>query len=167
MTEASEELGKNELVTVRDTNYNPDTAVTIAQDLIQAGEEFGIMFVMDEDMAAAVTRMLESQGLLNNPIKVIAQNGSPAGIPLIKDGKLLYTISSSPGWEGLVAYLALHNHVTGASEELNQRLVLPVIPVTEENIDDPTKVVPWEPDAIYWDITGQYFPQLLDYQNAQ
>jgi ribose transport system substrate-binding protein len=165
MEEKAKELGQNELVSIHDTDYSPDKAVSVAQDLVQAGEEFGIMFVMDEDMAGAVARMLEGQGLLNNPIKLISQNGSTAGIPLIKDGKLLYTISSSPGWEGLVAYLALHNHVIGKTTEVNQRLVLPVIPVTEENIDDPKQVVPWEPDPIYWELTQEYFPALLEYKN--
>ena len=164
MEERAAELGKNPLVAVRETKYSPDTAVSLAQDLVQAGEEFGILFVMDEDMAAAVIRMLERQGLLGNPIKVIAQNGSPAGIPLVKDGKLLYTISSSPGWEGLIAYLALHNFVTGARSEVGQHLVLPVIEVNNDNIDDPHQVVPWEPNPIYWELTEQYFPELLKYK---
>lgn len=163
MTERAAELGVNELVDIYDTDYNPATAVNVAQDLVQSGEEFGIMFVMDEDMAAAVIRMLENEGLLNNPIKVIAQNGSPAGIPLLQEGKLLYTISSSPGWEGLVAYLALHNNVIGHSDEMNQHFILPVIPVTEENVDDPHIVVPWSPVPVYWEVTYQYFPQLLEY----
>jgi ribose transport system substrate-binding protein len=163
MSERAAELGVNELVEIYDTDYNPTTAVNVAQDLVQSGEEFGIMFVMDEDMAAAVIRMLENEDLLNNPIKVIAQNGSPAGIPLLQDGKLLYTISSSPGWEGLVAYLALHNHVIGATEETDQHFILPVIPVTEDNVDDPHVVVPWVPDPVYWEVTYQWFPQLLEY----
>lgn len=167
MTERAEELGVNELVTVRETKYSPDTAVTLAQDLVQAGEEFGILFVMDEDMAAAVIRMLERQGLLNNPIKVIAQNGSPAGIPLVKEGKLLYTISSSPGWEGLIAYLALHNNVIGERDAVNDHFVLPVIEVNEQNIDDPMQVVPWEPSDVYWTLTELYFPELLEYRTGQ
>ncbi len=166
MQERSEELGQNTLVEIHDTDYNPNTAVNVAQDLLEAGEEFGIMFVMDEDMAAAVIRMLEGRGVLNNPIKIIAQNGSTAGIPLVKDGKLLYTISSSPGWEGLIAYLALHNHVIGAASEVNQQFMLPVIEVTEENIDDPRAVVPWEIDPIYWELTEEYFPALLEYKSA-
>lgn len=165
MEERAAELGSNPLVAVRETKYSPDTAVSLAQDLVQSGDEFGILFVMDEDMAAAVIRMLERQGLLNNPIKVIAQNGSPAGIPLVKDGKLLYTISSSPGWEGLIAYLALHNNVLGAIEAVGQHLVLPVIEVNNDNIDDPRQVVPWEPGEIYWELTEQYFPALLDYRD--
>lgn len=161
MTEKAEELGVNELVTIEETEYSPDKARDLAQDLLYSGEEFGLLFVMDEDMATAVIRMLENEGALDDPIKVFAQNGSPAGIPLLQQDKLKYTISSSPGWEGFVAYHALNNYVQGCTDEMNQQIMLPVIPVTPENVDDPTQVVPWEPDPIYWELTQTHFPELL------
>ena len=86
MKETSEKLGKNKLLEVRSAHYNPNEAVNVAQDLVESGLDFGVMFIMNEDMSAAVIRMLDSRKLLNNPIKVIAQNGSTAGIPLVKDG---------------------------------------------------------------------------------
>ena len=161
MTERAEELGVNELVTIEETKYSPDTAVSLAQDLINSGEEFGLLFVMDEDMSTAVIRMLRNDGYLDNPIKVFAQNGSPAGIPLLEEGSLKYTISSSPGWEGFVAYHALNNFVQGCTDATNQQIMLPVIPVTPENVSDPMQVVPWEPSDVYWDVTNQYLPDLL------
>ena len=42
-------------------------------------------------------------------------------------------------------------------------LMLPIMPVTMENIDQKDKVVPWEVDPIWWDLTKQYFPELLEY----
>jgi ribose transport system substrate-binding protein len=161
MTERAEELGVNELVTIEETKYSPDNAVALAQDLINSGEEFGLLFVMDEDMSTAVIRMLRNDGYLDNPIKVFAQNGSPAGIPLLEEGSLKYTISSSPGWEGFVAYHALNNYVSGCTDATNEQIMLPVIPVTPETVADPTLVVPWEPSDLYWDITEQYLPDLL------
>ncbi len=160
MEDMSKKLGKNELLTVRAGRYDPSVAVNVAQDLIASGLDFTILFVMNEDMAAAVIRMLKEQGLLGK-IKVIAQNGSPAGLPLIKDGTLSYTISSSPGWEGLVSYYALHNYVTGKNTELNQAIMLPIMPVNLENIDDKSKVVPWEVDPIFWELTKTYFPDMI------
>lgn len=164
MIERADELGKNDLAGIEDTNYSPDNAVQIADDLLASGEDFSIMFVMDEDMAGAVIRSYSDKGVLNDPITIISQNGSPAGIPLVRDGSLSYTISSSPGWEGLVAYLALHNNVIGERSEVDEAFVLPVIPVTQDNIDDPTKVVPWEPTDVYWDLTEEWFPELLTYK---
>ena len=162
MTTKAEELGVNELVGIQETGYSPDNAAQLAQDLLFAGEDFGLLFVMDEDMASAVIRMLGNEGVLNDPIKVFAQNGDPdVGVQLLQDGSLHYTISSSPGWEGFVAYHALNNYVSGCTDEINQHIVLPVIEVTEDNMDDPTQVVPWVPDDIYWELTETHYPELL------
>jgi ribose transport system substrate-binding protein len=116
-------------------------------------------------MGAAVMRMLKEKGVLNNPIKVISENGSTVGLELIKAGDLSYSISSSPGWEGYIAYLALHNNVIGAKTDINQQIYLPIIEINAENIDDPKVVVPWEvvPD-VYESLTQSWFPELLEYR---
>lgn len=162
MEERMEELGQNEIVVIREGEYNPSVAVDKVQDLIQSGEEFDIIWVMNEDMAAAVVRYLEGDGLLDD-YTVIAQNGSPAGIELVREGKIDYTLSSSPGWEGMVAALALYDYVTGGTTEINKHIMLPVTEVTEDTIDDPTKVVPWEVDPVWNDLTVSYFPEYEAY----
>jgi len=162
MKERMKELGKNEIVAVRDGKYNPPVAVNQAQDLVQSGLKFDILWIMNEDMAAAVIRYLKNQGILDQYI-VIAQNGSPVGIPLVKSGELNYTISSSPGWEGMVALLALYQYVSGDSKTINQQIMLPVIPVTKDTGLDKTQVVPWEYDPVWIQLTKQYFPKLGAY----
>ena len=162
MKERMKELGKNEIVAIRDGKYNPPVAVTQAQDLVQSGVKFDILWIMNEDMAAAVIRYLKTQGLLDQ-YTVIAQNGSPVGIPLVQSGELNYTISSSPGWEGMVALLALNQFVSGDSKQINQQIMLPVIPVGKDTILDKTKVVPWEYDPVWIQLTKQYFPTLGSY----
>ncbi len=142
MTTKSEELGKNKCVDIREGKYDPSEAVNVAQDLIASGKEFSIIYVMNEDMAAAIITMLENNGLADE-YTVIAQNGSTVGLPLVKDGSLDYTISSSPGWEGLVSFLVLDAFVTGANTATEQSVMLPIMPVNQENIDDESKVVPW------------------------
>ncbi len=154
-----EKLGKNTIVAIRDGKYNPDVAVTQAQDLIETGLDFSVIHVFNEDMAAGVIRTLKSRDLLNNPIKVISQNGSPVGVPLLKDGSLSYTISSSPGWEGFVSFLALQEHVLGKNQKLAQQIMLPITPGTKETVDDKTKYVPWDADPVWLELTAKYFPQ--------
>ena len=156
---AVQKIGKNLVVAVRDGKYNPDVAVTQAQDLIETGLDFSILFVFNEDMAAGVIRMLKARNLLNNPIKVVAENGSPVGADLLKDGSLKFTFSTSPGWEGFISFLALHEHVLGKNSKLAQQIMLPITPGTKETVDDKTKYVPWEIDPIWLDLTKQYFPQ--------
>jgi len=153
------ELGINQIVAVRDGKYTPTVAVDQAQDLIESGYDFSVLFIFNEEMAAAVVRMLKTRGLLNNPIKVITTNGAPYGIELIKEGSIKYSISTSPGWEGFVSFLALHAYTQGLITELNQQILLPNTPITPETIDDKTKVVPWDIDPIWIDLTRQYFPQ--------
>ena len=153
------ELGTNEIVAVRDTKYNPETALAHAADLVESGLDFSVVFVGNEDMAAGVIRMLDGKGLLNNPIKVIAQNGSPVGIELLKEGKLNYTISSSPGWEGMISFLALQSFVKGVNTELNQQIMLPITSITKDNCDDPMTVVNWEVDPSWIELTHKNFPQ--------
>lgn len=159
ITDTAKKLGKNKCIDIREGKYTPSVAANVAQDLVSSGKEFSIIFVMNEDMAAAVIRTLQSSGQLGR-YTIIAQNGSTAGLPLIKAGSLAYTISSSPGWEGLVSYLVLKRYVEGTDKAINQKIMLPVMPVDSSNIDDPSKVVPWVIDDIYWELNKTYFPNL-------
>jgi ribose transport system substrate-binding protein len=152
-------LGKNKIVAIRDGKYDPNVAVNQAQDLIQSGTKFSVLFVFNEEMGAAVVRSLKTSNMLNNPIKVISTNGAPYGIELVKEGSLKYSISSSPGWEGMISALALHAYTTGKIVKTNQQIMLPITPVTTATINDKTKVIPWDVDPVWLDLTKKYFPQ--------
>ncbi len=154
-----EELGQNEIVEIRDGRYDPERAVAEVEDMIEAGIDFETLFVFNEEMGAAVVRMLDARGLLNDPIRVVTTNGAPYGLELIEEGKIKYSISTSPGWEGFIAYLTLHSYVTGMNEERNRQILLPNNPITPETIDDPMKVVPWETNPVWLDLTSEYFPE--------
>ena len=41
-----EELGKNEIVAIRDGQYTPTVAVDQAQDLIESGYDFSVLFIL-------------------------------------------------------------------------------------------------------------------------
>ncbi|MBN1835086.1 MAG: sugar ABC transporter substrate-binding protein [Spirochaetales bacterium] len=161
MEEWSAKLGLT-LVDTREGKYDPNLAVDIAQDLVQSGMDFETMYVSDEDMGAAVIRMLKDRNLINNPYWVLSENGSPAGVPLLKDGSLKYTVSMSPTYEGVLGFLALHKHVLGASTEVNQQVLIPIFGITKDNMED---IVPWEPEdpEIFFTLTEKTFPELLDF----
>jgi ribose transport system substrate-binding protein len=157
----AKKLGKNPLAAIRETSYNPEKAVNLAQDLIQSGKKFQIFFVMNDDMGAAVARMLKQKGVLGD-YKIMTENGSPVGLQMLKEKSLQYSVSSSPGWEGMVAFLALYKAAQGKlSATANQKILLPVIPITQATRTDPKKVVPWEPQPIHWTLSKQYFPTLV------
>jgi ribose transport system substrate-binding protein len=153
------QLGKNTIVAVRDGRYDPNEAVNQAQDLIQSGQKFSVLFVFNDEMGVAVVRMLKTRGLLNNPIKVITTNGAPYGIVAMKEGGIKYSISSSPGWEGMISFLTLSSYVTGKITKTNQQILLPIASITPKTIDDKMKVIPWDIDAVWLDLTKKYFPE--------
>jgi ribose transport system substrate-binding protein len=161
MEEWSAKLGLT-LVDTREAKFDPNLAVDIAQDLVQSGRNFNVMYVSDEDMGAAVIRMLKDRNLINNPYWVLSENGSPAGVPLLRDGSLKYTVSMSPTYEGVLGFLALHKHVLGASTKVNQQILIPIFGITEDNVED---IVPWEPEdpEVFFELTERAFPELLDF----
>ncbi len=157
----SEKLGLT-LVDVREAKFDPNLAVNVAQDLIQSGREFDTIYVADEDMGAAVIRMLRDKKLINDPYWVLSENGSPAGVPHLKSGALKYTVSMSPTYEGVLAFFALHKYVKGASKKVNQQIMIPIFGITGANVGD---IVPWETKDpnVYFDLTKKAFPDLLKF----
>ena len=165
MQERSEELGKNKCLDIRDADYNPDKAAAAAEDLINGGLEFETIFVMQEEMAAAVVRVLKNAGKLNNPYKVISQNGQEMGIEMIKNGDMQMTISSSPGLEGYICFRMLYSQQQGKIDYKNEQKMIPITSVTQadtENID-PKVIIPWHRDPIFKELTAEYFPELMWY----
>lgn len=161
MQAKSEELGQNKCVDLRAGEYNPNVAADVAEDLVNADLDFSIIFVMNEDMAAAVITRLEDMGVLDQ-YHVIAQNGSPVGVSYFGQG-LDFTTATSPGWEGAIAAFALYDGLYNGAE-INKAVMCPYVAVTEENKDDPYTVIPWEPnDEVFTKLTIDYFPEYAEY----
>jgi ribose transport system substrate-binding protein len=153
------------VVDVRDADYHPETAASAMEDLLNGGLEFETVYVMQEEMAAAVIRVLKNAGKLNNPYRVIAQNGQPMGIDMIRDGSLSMTISSSPGLEGYICFRMLYSQVNGKINYKNEQKMVPIAAVEKKNLEplDPMIVIPWHRDPIFKDLTAQYYPELMWY----
>ncbi|MDO4492824.1 MAG: sugar ABC transporter substrate-binding protein [Clostridia bacterium] len=164
MEETAAKLGQNKLIKIEEGEYTPAVAANKAEDLVNSGLEFGILFVMNEDMAAAVRQRLEDMGVADKYI-IIAQNGSPVGVEMIKNGSLSFTISSSPGWEGFIAALALYDAAVNKEAATNVQYNLPNIAITPEtDTTNPVEVVPWEVNLeAYKTLTAEHFPALYEY----
>jgi ribose transport system substrate-binding protein len=165
MEEKSNALGVNKLLDIRTANYNPDRAAAAAEDLISGGLEFETIFVMQEEMAAAVVRVLEARGVLNNPYRVITQNGQDMGIDLVRDGKLSMTISSSPGLEGYICFRMLYSQIMGKINYHNEQKMVPIAAVLKEDAQnrDPRVVIPWHRNPIFKELTAEFYPELMWY----
>lgn len=162
MDEKSKELGKNKLLDIRDADYTPDKAAAAAEDLINGGLDFETIFVMQEEMASAVVRVLKNAGVLNNPYKVITQNGQPMGIEMVKNGDIQMTISSSPGLEGYISFKMLYGLRTGKINYLNEQKMVPIAAVTQADTEemDPKVIIPWHRNEIFKALTLEFFPEL-------
>ena len=165
MEDRANELGKNKLLDIRDADYNPDKAAAAAEDLINGGLDFETIFVMQEEMASAVVRVLKNAGKLNNPYKVITQNGQEMGIELVKTGDLQMTISSSPGLEGYICFRMLYSQINGKINYLNEQKMVPISAVLQADAQnpDPKVIIPWHRDPIFKELTQEYFPELMWY----
>jgi ribose transport system substrate-binding protein len=131
--------GKNEIVDVQPADYNRQKAMDIMQNMLQSGKEFTVVQVGNEDMAMGVIQVLKDAGKLNNPIKVISNNGSPDGLKAIKDGDLSATVSTSPSMGSVSAFSALYRFVMG--QKVPAQVFAPMFMVTKENVD---KAIAWE-----------------------
>lgn len=161
--EKSEELGVNKVIDIRDADYNPDKAAAAAEDLINGGLEFETIFVMQEEMASAVVRTLKNAGVLNNPYKVITQNGQEMGIEMVKNGDVSMTISSSPGLEGYICFRMLYSQVNGKIDYVNEQKMIPIAAVEKEDTEnpDPKIIIPWHRDPIFKELTTEFYPEIM------
>jgi ribose transport system substrate-binding protein len=148
--ERMKELGKNELVGIHPADYNREKAMNIMQNMLQSGEEFTVVHVGNEDMAMGVLQVLKDAGKLNNPIKVISNNGSPEGLAAIKNGDLAATISTSPGVEGLVCFEALYRHAKG--ETVPKQVMIPMLPIDQSNVNE----------AVSWVVDDNAYQLVVD-----
>jgi len=154
LTGKMKELGKNELIGIHPADYNREKAMNVMQNMLQSGQEFTVVHVSNEDMAMGVLQVLKDAGKLNNPIKVISNNGSPEGLEAIKNGELQATVSTSPGVEGVVCFEALYRHVMG--EKVPEKILIPMIWITKENVD---QAVAWKADEKAIELVYQTFEE--------
>ena len=59
----------------------------------------------------------------------------------------------------MISFLALQTFVTGKTTTKNQQILLPIAPITPATIDDKTKVIPWDVDPVWLQLTESNFPQ--------
>jgi len=151
-----EELGKNELIGVHPADYNREKAMDIMQNMLQSGQEFTVVHVGNEDMAIGVIQVLKDAGKLNNPIRVISNNGSPEGLEAVKNGELEATVSTSPGVEGILCFEVLYRYVIG--QEVPEKVMIPMTWINKDNIDE---AVSWEVNEITYKFAVDFLDQLM------
>jgi len=159
LKETLEEKGVNEIVGIHPADYDRQKAMDIMQDMLQSGIEFSVVQVGNEDMAMGVIQVLKDAGKLNNPIKVISNNGSPDGLQAVKNGELAATVSTSASIGSVTAFAALYRYLQG--EEVPEILYGPMFMVTKDNVDE---AISWEVSDDTLKAVDEMFATLGDYK---
>ena len=136
------------MVDAQPTNWTAEEAMNVAQNVIQAGTEFDVIFANNEQIAQGVIKALETAGM-KGKYPIIATGGSPEGIEMLKAGDLTATMSAPVSFQGMMSAKKLYQLINGQKVEALTKV--PLIPATKDNIDD---IIPWEPGDKVIDAVG-------------
>lgn len=122
-----------------DGKWSRQEALKAAQDIITKHPDLKGLFVENEDMAAGAIAGLGSKA---RQVKVFAMNGSPAGLQLLRKGKIAATVGLSPSAEAAMAVRSLADQLSGRPPSVK-------LCNTPFAVNLPRKVVsvPWPPTA--------------------
>lgn len=119
-------------------NWDRATAVSVAQDMLQADPNVDFMFVENEDMTKGVSTVLKEMGL-EKKIELYSMNGSPTGVDMLKNDEMVATTNQAPTYYGmLLAQMAINFNKDVKS---NLDVDAPLKLITKDNLDD---IIPWE-----------------------
>ncbi|GIW56475.1 MAG: D-ribose ABC transporter substrate-binding protein [Nitrospiraceae bacterium] len=102
--------GNARIVEELDGKWSRQEALKAAQDIITKHPDLKGLFVQNEDMAAGA---ISGLGAKARQVKVFAMNGSPAGLRLLRQGKIAATVGLSPSAEAAMAVKSLSDHLAG------------------------------------------------------
>ena len=149
------EIGKNELIGIQPADYNREKAMNIMQNMLASKKQFTVVHVANEDMAMGVIQVLKDAKKLNNPIKVVSNNGSPEGLESIKAGELSFTFSTSPGVEGLTSFEAIYRHLRG--KKVPAKVMIPILYIDKANVE---QAVAWKVDEKAYELVKKLYDDL-------
>lgn len=120
-------------------DYDRQTALNAAQDIITKHPDLAGLVVGNEDMAVgAYAGLGDSAG----QVKIATQNGSPEGNEYLADGKFAVTVGGSPSQESAIAVRLLADAIAGNPAEEKLCLTPWALNTTTE-----IKSVEWVPTA--------------------
>ena len=108
--QAIKDFGGLELAGYRDTQWETKSAQDAAADFIQSGEEFDVVFCQNEPVARGAINALRDAGI--EGVNIVASNGSPNGLEMIKKGEIVATASVPVSLQGLYLFKAMYLYVT-------------------------------------------------------
>jgi len=130
-----EVVGKNpkiEIVASQPGNWDRDTAISVAENLIQAHPDLSAIYAHDDNMAMGAISALRNANLLGK-VKVVGIGGSKEGLDAIKKGDMTGTVYDSPAEDTYVCLKAAVMYLEGA--QLPSEVWEPRPVVSKDNVD--------------------------------
>jgi len=147
---AVKEFGKVTADLNRDTQWDTETAQKAVADVIQSGEEFNVIFSDNESMALGVHNALKDAGL-DGKIPIVAANGGPTGVRMIKEGSLEATCAIPVSIQGLYMFKAMYLYATKGIKPPEEFILITTNVITKENLDE---IIPWQASDELIDLIG-------------
>jgi ribose transport system substrate-binding protein len=126
------------LVGIQTGEYQHEKAYNVTQDLIQSGKDFDVIWGGNDTMGQGVIQAVREAGLLGKKV-ILTTNGSPLCLASIDKGELDGALNYSPGFHGLLLFLAMNEYAT--AKKVPNLIYLPMKFITKKNLAD---AMPWE-----------------------
>lgn len=141
--DACDQSERDDIVTVykKPGNWSRADAISITEDIISSGLDFNLVFVHNEDMCAGVVSVLEENGQAGK-VNVVTANGSPKGIQMIKEGKVLASCANPPSYVAGDVVGQIIKYFDG--EKMRKKVYYsPVFMIDSSNINDDA-LITWD-----------------------
>jgi ribose transport system substrate-binding protein len=123
---------KIQIVASQPGNWDRDTALGVAENLIQAHPDLNVIYAHDDNMAIGAVSALRNANLLGK-VKVVGIGGSKEGLDAIKKGDMTGTVYDAPAEDMYVCLKSAVMYLEGA--QLPSEVWEPRPVVTKDNVD--------------------------------
>ena len=137
---AIKDFGGLELAGYRDTQWETKTAQDAAADFIQSGTKFDVVFCQNEPVALGAINALRDAGITG--VNIVASNGSPNGLEMIKKGEIVATASVPVSLQGLYLFKALYLYAAKGLVPPAKHIVIDDMMIDKNNVNDAISWIP-------------------------
>ena len=141
--------GGLELAGYRDTQWETKTAQDAAADFIQSGVKFDVVFCQNEPVALGAINALRDAGITG--VNIVASNGSPNGLEMIKKGEIVATASVPVSLQGLYLFKALYLYAAKGLVPPSKHIVIDDMMIDKSNVD---QAISWIPSDKLIELIG-------------
>lgn len=143
---AMEDYGDQvEIVATLHGDWLTDKAYNLTTDMLSSGIEFNAIFANNDMMAQGCYQALREAGV---SMPIVSTGGSPDGYQMLLDGIETANMTAAVSIQGVKTFLNLYNYVVNGETPEEKFMALPVIPVSQENLDD---YIAWDDYAAAYD----------------